>query len=439
MAYAGLSRRRVLAAAVAPVGAAALGACGGEDLDALPQTGVSEGKVVYGTWGSQQRREAEHWSLLAFEKNYSDLSVDVVWAPTAAEYVAKQHSLLAGGTPPDLLRLPSWSAPTFYNEEAVRTLDPFFRRDGFKPDNLAPPFDVSTFKRRWYALPRGLSGTWVVFYNRQLLDRAGARPPAPAWTWDDFLQIARETTRSGGNAGEAGAGQWGTSLEAIAEFYYPWLWGNGGDELERTGEKSTIDEPPAWEALQWLADLRHKHRVAPPPGEVSDGAAAFAAGRLALWFAPADAELELARLRPVDYAIAPQPKGKAGQQAGFKPDVVAMSTLGQHVDDAWELLQFLVDLDTQRLEYDNGLWLPQAKRIVGDESYQKPAGPPYDRRPGIPGAMLRARSPVMLPRGDEIRTAILKELAPLWQGTRSAQDATAAAAKAATAILNGEA
>jgi ABC-type glycerol-3-phosphate transport system substrate-binding protein len=428
------SRRNLLAGvAAAPI---VLAACGGDpDIEAVPLTGVSAGKVVYGTWGPTHRLELEHWTLLAFEKNYPDLKVDVVSAPTSAEYVAKQYSLLSAGTPPDVVRLPSWSAPTFYNEEALRQLDGFFRRDGFSTDNLAQPFDVATFKRRWYALPRGTAGTWVVFCNRRLLDAAGIKTLPTAWTWDDFMKAARDTTRP--NA--AGGAQWGVSLDSIVSFYYPWLWGNGGDDLERTGEKALIDQPPAREAMQWLADLRHKHRVAPPAGELPDSLAAFAAGRLAFWFGPADTELELARQNTVDFSIAPQPKGKAGQQAGFKPDVVGLSTLSQYVDDAWEMLQFLVDVETQRQEFTNGLWLPQAKSIVDEAGYQKPATAPYDRRPGIPNALLRARSPLMLPRSDDIRAAALKELAPVWQGARSVEDATTAAAAAMNAILNGEA
>jgi ABC-type glycerol-3-phosphate transport system substrate-binding protein len=158
-----------------------------------------------------------------------------------------------------------------------------------------------------------------------------------------------------------------------------------------------------------------------------------------MWYGPADAELELNRSGAPDYVIAPQPKGKAGQQAGYKPDVVALSTVSQNVNDAWELLQFLVDADTQRFEYENGLWLPQAKAIVGAESYQKPAAAPHDRRPGIPGVGLRARSPIIPPRGDDMRAATQKELAAFWQGNRSVGEATQAAAAAVTAILTGQA
>jgi multiple sugar transport system substrate-binding protein len=431
------SRRALLSLSLAPLLAAACGAS--EDLDALPKSGESAGQVLYTTWGTPQQREAESWTLLAFEKNYPDLKVNVIASATAAEHVAKQISLLSSGAPPDVIRLPTWSAFTFYNEEVVKRLDAYFKRDGFKTEHLAPPFDTGTFNRRWYGLPRGHGGTWVVFYNRRLLDAAGVKPPAPAWTWDDFLRSAQQLTRPAGGAGGAGGAQWGTALEPIADFYYPWLWGHGGEDIERSFEKSLVDQPAAREALQWLADLRHKHKVAPPAGELPDGPAAFASGRVGLWFGPADAELELARQGGLDFGIATQPKGKVNQVAAFKPDAVCLTAGASYPDDGWELMQFLVDAETQRLELDNGLWLPQSKAITGLETYQKLTAPPYDRRPGIPNALVKARTPVMAPRGDEIRTAHQRELAPFWRGARSVEAATEAATKAANAILTGTA
>ena len=431
------TRRHLLATALTSLATPLLAACGAsEDLDELPKTGTSEGKVVYATWGTPQQRENENWTLLAFEKNYSDLKVDVIWSATAAEHVNKQISMRSAGSAPDVIRLPSWSAFTFYNEDAVLRLDPFFKRDGFKPDHMAQPYDAGTFKRRWYGLQRGQAGAWVIFYNRKLFDAAGIKAPPTAWTWDDFLKTARDLTRPASGATPA---QWGTALEPLADFYYPWLWGNGGEDIERTAEKALIDQPASREALTWIGDLRHKHRVAPLAGELPDGAAAFATGRVGMWFGPADAELELAKLPAVDFALASQPKGKQGQQAGFKPDVVCLNTGGQYLDDGWELMQFLVDPDVQRLEFDNGLWLPQSKTIVGSDAYQKPGVSPHDRRPGIPNVGIKARSRVMLPRGDEMRTATLRELAPFWRGTKSVQDATDAAAGVVNAILHGEA
>ena len=175
-----VSRRRLLQSSAV---LALATACGGqEDLDALPKQGESEGKIVYATWGTPTQREGETWSLLAFEKNYPDLQVDVITSSSAAEHIQKQASMLSAGAPPDVMRLPSWSAFTYYNEDAVRRLDGYFKRDGFKTDHLSPPYDVGTFNRRWYGLPRGQSGQWVLFCNRRLFNAAGVRPPAADWS-----------------------------------------------------------------------------------------------------------------------------------------------------------------------------------------------------------------------------------------------------------------
>jgi hypothetical protein len=53
--------------------------------------------------------------------------------------------------------------------------------------------------------------------------------------------------------------------------------------------------------------------------------------------------------------------------------------------------------------------------------------------------VLRARTPVILPRGDDMRAAAQKELSPFWLGARSLKEATEAAASAVNAILHGEA
>lgn len=428
-----LTRRAVLGLALAP---AVLAACGGsEDLEALPKTGASPGSLVYATWGTQERVEREHWSLLSFEKNYSDLRVSVIASETAAEHVAKQISLRSAGGQADVIRLPSWVAPTFYYEDGLTRLDPYFKRDGFRTDHLAPPFDVATFQRHWYALPRGQAGTYVMHYNRGLFTQAGHPFPSATWTWDDFLRAARALTRP--NA--PGGSQWGVSLESLVNFYYPWLWGNGGDDLEHQGTRSTIAGAPARDALQWLAALRLDHKVAPPPGEVPEGMAAFSSGRVAMWFGPADAEMDLAQVSGLDYGIAPQPKGKQGQQAGYKPDVVGITAGSQNINDAWEFMQFLVDVETQRLEFDNALWLPQTKDIVKTAAYRKPATVPHDRSAAIPGEGIKARTPVMVPRGDEIRAVTLRALAPLWTGAKGVKETTDTAAQAADAILHGEA
>ena len=151
----------------------------GEDLSDVPLTSEDPAEVIYTTWGAPERVQKEDWTLLSFQRNYPAITVNVIAAPTAAEHVAGLYSLFASGSLPDLVHLPSWSAPTFYAEDAVLPLGDYMRRDEFRPDDLTAPFDVCTYQREWVALPRGNNGLYVVFYNRSHFTAASVPLPPP--------------------------------------------------------------------------------------------------------------------------------------------------------------------------------------------------------------------------------------------------------------------
>ena len=427
-----MTRRGVQSRALALVpalGAVAM-ACGAEEMPGVPRIGTSPGKVIYATWGSQRAREAEHWTLLAFEKNYTDLKVDLaVAADTELEYLARLEALIASGSDPDVMRLPGQDAPTYFARGSTMKLDALIRRDKFQTNTLSGPFDGATYRKAWHAFPRGRASAWGIFYDRARMASVAKQDPAPAWTWDDFLDLSRRLA-------DPRSDRWAISLDPLASFPLPWIWGAGADDLDREGLVPQWEEPGARDALSWLHALRHHHRVAPPAGHHA-GIDGIASGRVSMWFGCADDELALRRAGAPDFGFAPQPRGRASQSAAWHPDVVAIGGRGPSPDDAWEFLQFLVDPDTQQFEYEHGLWLPHAKSITDASGYRLPAASPHDRRGGIAGALLRARSPVLTATSGRMRRAVADALTPFWKGDVPVDRASRAANEAASAALGG--
>jgi hypothetical protein len=75
-----------------------------------------------------------------------------------------------------------------------------------------------------------------------------------------------------------------------------------------------LDQPEAYEALQWMADLRGKHHVAPTPSDAMDigPQKLFTNGQIGMiisgsWATPLIFEKEVTNF---DYDVAPIPKGK---------------------------------------------------------------------------------------------------------------------------------
>lgn len=119
---------------------------------------------------------------------------------------------------------------------------------------------------RQYGFPTN-PGPWVIFYNKNIFDKAGLPYPEGDWTWDEFVEVAKKLTIKGEGRRNETYGVMGYDLmEAI--------WQNGGSFYSEDGTRCTLGEPEAVEAAQWLMDLQHVHECAPSPSEEEAMAAA---------------------------------------------------------------------------------------------------------------------------------------------------------------------
>jgi ABC-type glycerol-3-phosphate transport system substrate-binding protein len=117
-----------------------------------------------------------------------------------------------------------------------------------------------------YGLPRAYN-TAVMYTNVALFKQAGVPLPsadwkAPGWDFAAFLEACRRLTRRDGEE----TVQWGASLLNNV-FYFAFIYGNGGSLFSPDLNRCTLAERPALDALQYLADLVHGHRVALSPAQ----------------------------------------------------------------------------------------------------------------------------------------------------------------------------
>src|SRR5690606_34937624 len=118
----------------------------------------------------------------------------------------------------------------------------------------------------------------VLWYNKDIFDKAGVPyPPSNPgeWTWEEFVETARALTvdRNGRRPGDPGFDPnriqtYGVAFGTWWAPVLPFVWSNGGDWFDETGRQVLIDQPESVEALQNLADLIYKHRVAPTPTQM---------------------------------------------------------------------------------------------------------------------------------------------------------------------------
>jgi sn-glycerol 3-phosphate transport system substrate-binding protein len=298
---AALSRRHVIAAWGGAGGALAAGTLGAACARPVREAPPAEPRVRPATavtyWKSLSgpRHDAQVALVEDFHARRPDVTVTLEHAGEYSQAAEKLRVALAGGTAPDVAMLAvNTDLPAFARLRALQPLDSIARGaiDGFYPGFLRD----CRVEGQLYALPFARS-TPLLYLNADLLRGAGLPDTVPAGapgTWPHFLDLCQRLVRARGGAPGAPSTSEIEALEggpqraqpAFAAYgvgtnwleFQPLLWSFGGAYSDARMQPR-IAEPASVEALQFLADLVHRHRVALATRAAQTE---FVAGRIAL-------------------------------------------------------------------------------------------------------------------------------------------------------------
>jgi multiple sugar transport system substrate-binding protein len=195
--------------------------------------------------------------------------------------------------------------------------------------------------KQWL-LPKDFSPLGV-YYNKRIFDQYGVAYPKDGWTWDDLLKTAQELTKDVDGDGKSDI--WGIQLTAnwTTGFEY-YVAAAGGRLINEDGTKYVgyMDSPETISAVQWLADLYNKYKVAPPPADLTGWAGnnpEFENGKAAMRLFGRWPQSGLKTNPNVDLALVGVPAGKV------RANVLFWGGFGIYAktanpDAAWRFLRF---------------------------------------------------------------------------------------------------
>ncbi|HOP79595.1 MAG TPA: extracellular solute-binding protein, partial [Armatimonadota bacterium] len=174
--------------------------------------------------------------------------------------------------------------------------------------------------------------------------------------------------------------QWGTSTD---QFWQSYVKQNGWSVISDDLKYCTLDEPAAYEAIQWLSDLINKHHVAPSSAETLEISSLklFEAGKIGMYISGSwAAELQFAKDGiSFDYDVAPLPKGK--KRATFIGGAgYAVLRRSNHKKEAWELVKWLTGREYQRRAAIESQIIPSRRSVAESGAYLKLNKPPKNRK-----------------------------------------------------------
>ncbi|HJP82418.1 MAG TPA: sugar ABC transporter substrate-binding protein [Fimbriimonadaceae bacterium] len=170
-------------------------------------------------------------------------------------YVQKMVLNHIAGTMPDVMVLDASSAAIFINNGVLRDLSPLIAKDPeFKFSDYYPNvLDIGRRNGKTYAIPGDFT-PMVMYYNKDIFDRAGIPYPTADWTFEKFFETAKKLTvreKSGKIQ------QYGFSFSTWMPGWIMWLWNNGGDVLSPDGKRASgvLDSPQNVETVQFLTKM----------------------------------------------------------------------------------------------------------------------------------------------------------------------------------------
>ena len=296
----------------------------------------------------------------AFEEAHPDIKIELV---STDEIMGNQGnpnsvSVTLGGPDDTLMQLVqgadiiSWYIqPGFITDGLLLDLAPLMAGD----DN----FDAADYYPGTLGQYQWDGGTWgipttagysLIFYDKDLFDKAGIDYPESGWTWDDLLAAAQDLTLRDGDE----VTQWGFTYQYMGPFDL--VQAKVGPIFDLTSNPPTarLEDLEVIAAFQWVADLHEKYEVAPyaKPPESEEDAAAYEEmfrlmdeGKVAMW--PEQSEAYQWRSQERNIGVVPFPVGPENDQSSpmmnWGGSVLAVSAGTAYPQAAWEWIKFLTE------------------------------------------------------------------------------------------------
>lgn len=363
----------------------------------------------------------------AFETKNPLIKINYILSPSEG-YYDKLLTQVAGGQVPDVAMLAQDQFAPFAEKGALINLDKLVKPE-YKSDLFPAVLETVTYKGAIYAVPRDTTAN-VMFYNKKMFDEAKVAYPKEGWTWDDFLAACKALTKADASGKPV---QWGYHYATYADGYYDWVLQAGGKYVSDDGKKSLYGSKETMEAVQFLWDLRYKHKVAPSPAQAKEfggsSASPFSASKVAMYSGGASRSLTFDKAK-LDYDVAPLPKGKVAASRTFT-NLWVIPKGAKHQDAAWKFLEFFSGKEGQQMVQELGIG-QAALKSVDNKSFLTP--PPASKKYFVDAFAIGKPFPSFA-NSTEFFAMIDKEMDLTWNGQKPVADGVAAVEKQAVNIL----
>ncbi len=379
--------------------------------------------LTWAFWGSPEEAVSHKAVADAFMKEHPEIKIET-WNAPWSDYFTKIQSLWASGDPkavPDIAFL--WPTPSYAAQGVLENLDPYIQKSGYDLKDYWPGLlESAKYQGSVYGLPRD-NEVNVLYYNKDLFDKAGVKYPDENWKWGDLLTAAEKltVTDAGGKVTQYALGMEGGK-------YAKWVNQNGGAILDDlvNPSKCLLAEPKSVAGIKFFSDMMNAG-YAMRDADLSQAGgdqAVFQSGQAAMIIQNTSrvSAFNKANMN-YDVTVVPIPEGgKRSNIAGGAAWV--MSAKSDNKDEAWTFLQWLQSANGgEKLYTERGEIFPALQSVAKSPVFMTNQ-PPANKQAIIAEAAASAAGEFgYFPEWDELNGSVITPaLQKIWAGEAKPED-----------------
>jgi multiple sugar transport system substrate-binding protein len=318
-----------------------------------PEEPVPPVEITYYTFSAAPDHLKELDQMIQlFQAEYPNIKVKVETAPFN-DYFIKLQTLIAGGTAPDVFELNYENFVTYAEKGLLLDLSPSMQADTDLDPAIYYPRAMQAFS--YNGMQLGLPATFstvMLYYNKDLFDKAGLAYPTADWTWQDAVEAGKKLN-------DPANGVWGLYSGVQFWEFYKKAAQNNCKFFNEDKTEVLINSPECVQALETMANMVKTDKVVPSAAEMgglSDGDL-FTQGKLAMdvtgiWMFSAYKDA------PFQWDVTVEP-GMATKATHFFANAASVFAATKHPEEAYAWIKFFTsNAEMAKIRVASGWELP---------------------------------------------------------------------------------
>ncbi|QGQ97519.1 sugar ABC transporter substrate-binding protein [Paenibacillus psychroresistens] len=369
-------------------------------------------KLLFAVNGEGPTYELYKKMIQSYEDKHPNVTIET--QAITQDYSTAILTRIAGGNAPDVFWMSNESVISYAARSALLELNPYdgkyFKKDDFMENALS----AYTLNDKIYGLPGDSAGN-LLFYNKEIFDKAKVPYPTANISWADLEKLAKQLTIKEGNT----VSQFGYATDIDWFYWMPFLAMAGGSILDETGTKSVVNSPENAKAFNFIRDLMVKDHVAPTMAELktTPGSQLFQTGKAAMYFGGAWNISSTFRQENLKWdMVSPPMDVNKGNVLGLGGFAIAKNT--KHPDEAAEFLSYFSGEEAQTIKMEGGFaGSPTVKSLISSPVATKGFENPFDTTIHLSEIGESLKVAVTAPKSahwSEVSTEMAKNLELFW-------------------------